>query len=88
MVFGFLHMADVHLDTPFQNRDPRIRALLRDVVRQAFENGVKLALAKKVHAVLIAGDLSGTASAWKTVLTCSRILPASVRFSFLPVTGG
>lgn len=49
-------MADVHLDTPFQNKNARIRALLRDAGRQAFENGVKLALARKVDAILIAGD--------------------------------
>jgi len=57
MSFRFVHMADVHLDTPFQNRESRVRALLRDSVRQTFKAGVDLALSQKVNALLIAGDL-------------------------------
>lgn len=57
MMFRFLHMADVHLDTAFQNRDPEMRALLRDSVREAFRSGVDLALSANCHALLIAGDL-------------------------------
>lgn len=57
MAFRFLHMADVHLDTPFKSRDSILRNLLRDSIRQAFESAVDLALTQKVQAVLIAGDL-------------------------------
>jgi len=53
----FLHMADVHLDTVFQNRDARLRSLLRDAVRETFQAGVDLALASGCQAMLIGGDL-------------------------------
>lgn len=56
-MFRFLHMADVHLDTAFQNRDSEMRAYLRDSVREAFRAGVDLALSSGCHALLIAGDL-------------------------------
>ncbi|MDD2211671.1 MAG: DNA repair exonuclease [Clostridia bacterium] len=53
----FLHLADVHLDTVFQNRDRQRRALLREAVREAFRAGVDLALSSGCHAFLIGGDL-------------------------------
>jgi len=52
-----LHIADVHLDTPFKSKDPYFRKFLRESIRQAFEASIDLALSEKVHAVLIAGDL-------------------------------
>lgn len=57
MAFRFVHMADVHLDTPFESRDGRLRLILRDSIRQAFQAGVDLAISKNAHAVLVAGDL-------------------------------
>lgn len=55
--FKFLHLADVHLDTPFQTRTKDMRMFLRQAVRQAFQKAVDLAISEKVHALLIAGDL-------------------------------
>jgi len=53
----FLHLADVHLDTSFSGRTPRVRARLRQATRDALRNAVELALSEEVHAVLVAGDL-------------------------------
>ncbi|MFO7154590.1 MAG: DNA repair exonuclease [Caldicoprobacter oshimai] len=55
--FKFLHLADVHLDTPFQARTKDMRMFLRQAIRQAFQRAVDLAISEKVHALLIAGDL-------------------------------
>ena len=52
-----LHLADVHLDTSFSGRSPRVRDRLRRAVREAFRRAVDLALDRQVHVVLIAGDL-------------------------------
>lgn len=52
-----LHLADVHLDTSFRGRSPRIRSRLRHATREAFRGAVDLALDEGVDAVLIAGDL-------------------------------
>lgn len=57
MTLRFVHMADVHLDTPFKSSNPELRKLLRDSIRQAFKYAVDLALSSKVHALLIGGDL-------------------------------
>ncbi|HZK18520.1 MAG TPA: exonuclease SbcCD subunit D, partial [Clostridia bacterium] len=57
MVFSFIHMADVHFDTPFASKDPAFRRFMRESTRAAFRAGVDLALRKKVNAFLIAGDL-------------------------------
>lgn len=57
MTFKFVHMADIHLDTPFQSSNGRLRAYLRDSIRDAFKASVDIALSRSVHAVLIAGDL-------------------------------
>lgn len=56
--FRFLHVADVHLDTPFLSREEALRRRLRDAARDAFRAAVDLALEKRVHAFLIAGDLA------------------------------
>ncbi|NQT19947.1 MAG: DNA repair exonuclease [Planctomycetes bacterium] len=53
----FLHLADVHLDTPFYGREKALRRRLRDACRQAFSAGIDVAIERKAHAVLIAGDL-------------------------------
>jgi len=52
-----LHLADVHLDTSFSGRSPRVRDRLRRAVRESFRGAVDLALDRRVHVVLIAGDL-------------------------------
>ncbi|NLO81694.1 MAG: DNA repair exonuclease [Clostridiales bacterium] len=57
MAFKFLHLADVHLDTPFQSKDRQLRLFLRESIRKAFQKAVDLALSQRVNAVLIAGDL-------------------------------
>ena len=53
----FLHLADVHLDTPFAGRSDGVRRRLRETSREALQRAVSCALAERVHAVLIAGDL-------------------------------
>lgn len=53
----FVHIADVHLDTPFSSRSPVVRDRLREATRGAFRAAVDLALKHEVHALLIAGDL-------------------------------
>jgi DNA repair exonuclease SbcCD nuclease subunit len=57
----FLHLADVHLDTAFAGRTPRVRARLREASREAFARAVDLALAERLDAVLVAGDLFDSA---------------------------
>lgn len=52
-----LHLADVHLDTPFVGRSAELRERLREASREAFRRAVDLALDEEVHAVLVAGDL-------------------------------
>lgn len=53
----FLHLADVHLDTPFAGRSPSLRRRLRQASREALAAAVDSALRERVDAVLIAGDL-------------------------------
>ena len=53
----FLHVADVHLDSPCSSRSETVRQKLRDASRLAFGRLVDLALAERVDVVLIAGDL-------------------------------
>lgn len=53
----FLHLADVHLDTPFAGRSDEVRRRLREASREALRRAVGCALDERVHAVLIAGDL-------------------------------
>ncbi len=52
-----LHLADCHLDTPFYGREKEMRRRLRDACREAFRAAVDLAIERRAHAVLIAGDL-------------------------------
>lgn len=53
----FLHIADVHLDTAFAGRSDDLRNRLRQASCDAFARCVDVAIAEKVDAVLIAGDL-------------------------------
>ncbi len=53
----FVHIADVHLDTPFRAWSADLRRRLREASRTAFRRAVDLALAERVEALLIAGDL-------------------------------
>lgn len=57
MVFKFLHLADVHLDTAFQSRSPQMRSFLRASLREAFRSAIDLAISEDCHALLVAGDL-------------------------------
>jgi DNA repair exonuclease SbcCD nuclease subunit len=52
-----LHVADVHLDTPFYGRKKETRQKLRNACRDAFKSAVDEALKRNVHCFLIAGDL-------------------------------
>lgn len=53
----FLHIADVHLDTAFAGRSDDTRNRLRQASRDALAKCVETAVAERVDAVLIAGDL-------------------------------
>lgn len=53
----FLHIADVHLDAPFGGRTPAVRRVLQEAAREALSRAVSLAIAERVDAVLLAGDL-------------------------------
>jgi DNA repair exonuclease SbcCD nuclease subunit len=62
-----LHLADVHLDTSFGSRSPRVRERLRWATREAFRRAVDVALDREVDAVIIAGDLfDGTRLSFET----------------------
>jgi len=56
-MFRFLHLADVHLDTPFEGRSSELRQMLKESQQESFRKAVDLAIAEKTDAVLIAGDL-------------------------------
>ncbi|MGI6037924.1 MAG: metallophosphoesterase family protein [Limnochordia bacterium] len=53
----FVHVADVHLDTPFYGREEWLRRALRDATRESLRRAVQWALKEQVHVFLIAGDL-------------------------------
>jgi len=52
-----IHIADAHLDTPFYGREEALRKRLRAATRTAFDGAVDVAIARRVDALLIAGDL-------------------------------
>ncbi len=56
MAFSFVHIADVHLDTPFKSRDENLRRFLRNSLRESFKAAIDLAISERVDALLIAGD--------------------------------
>ena len=55
-MFRFVHMADVHLDSPMQQRG-RNRDYLKMALEQAFYAAVDLAIGQRCHALIISGDL-------------------------------
>ena len=55
MTFRFLHLADLHLETVYGGR-ASTRERLREASLQAFERAVDFALARRLDALLIAGD--------------------------------
>ncbi len=60
MDFKFIHVADIHLDSPLLGLERYEGApvkFVRGAVRKALQNLVELALQEKVHFILIAGDL-------------------------------
>ena len=63
----FLHIADVHLDSPFAGRSEAMRTRLRRASLTALSRCVATAVAEDVDAVLIAGDLfDGTYLSFET----------------------
>ncbi len=68
MRFRFVHIADVHLDTPFQNRDGELREVLGRCLRDTFSAAIDLTIERDAHALLIAGDLfDGDTLSYRTV---------------------
>jgi len=59
-VIKILHTADIHLDSPLKSlalRDEMLRARVQTATRAAFTRMVDFALAERVSAMLISGDL-------------------------------
>lgn len=52
-----LHIADVHLDTPFPGRTESVRQRLQEASREALHRCFALAKRERVDVVVIAGDL-------------------------------
>lgn len=52
-----LHTADLHLDAPFAGRSRPVQDRLHEALRRALERMVDLAIDRRVHAFVIAGDL-------------------------------
>lgn len=55
--FSFLHAADAHLDAPVGSASPAVRERVRSAQRAAFGGLIDLALARRVDAILLAGDI-------------------------------
>ncbi len=56
----FIHCADLHLGSPFQDiqiTDERWKRIVGRAPLRAFQKIVQIAIEKQVHAVLIAGDV-------------------------------
>lgn len=53
----FFHLADYHFGLEFESHNASLRQFLRQSMRQAFVDMIDRAIAEKVDAVLIAGDL-------------------------------
>lgn len=87
MGFRFVHMADLHLDSPLRSlalRDPDLAELVSDASRVALRNIVDLCLRESVDALLIAGDLyDGSQTSMKTarylVAELARLDAAGIR---------
>lgn len=52
-----LHLADLHLDTPFSGLPEKVSAVLREDLKSAFSSAVELAKNDGVKIALLAGDL-------------------------------
>ncbi len=58
--FVFVHAADLHLDTPFEDvgrAPPAVAAALRDASLEAWDNLVELTLEREAVCLLLAGDI-------------------------------
>lgn len=58
--FSFVHMADLHLDSPFAalaGDNPALAASMRSATFEAFENVIQLCIDKGVDLLLVAGDV-------------------------------
>ena len=61
----FIHCADLHLGSPFQGLAPleeRWGRIVGNAPLKAFQKVVQLAIDKRVHALLIAGDIYDSAT--------------------------
>ena len=71
----FIHVADIHLDTPFRRHDAELRQKLQQASREAFGALIELTLAERADALLIAGDLFD--NEWLTIAT-ERVLTSEL----------
>jgi DNA repair exonuclease SbcCD nuclease subunit len=72
--FSFIHIADLHLDSPFSalhQDNPDLARTLQSATFKAFENIVTLCIEKKIDFLLVAGDVYDGAD---------RSLRAQIRF--------
>lgn len=79
----FLHLADVHLDTPFRGRSRELATRLREAGRAALVDAVEVAIRESADAFLIAGDLfDGERLSWPSerllVESMERLLAAGI----------
>ena len=87
MTYKILHCADLHLDSPLRGleADPEApAALIRGATRQALTNLVDFAIAERVAAVVMAGDLyDGEWQDWRTgqflIAALARLTAAGIR---------
>ncbi len=87
MTYKILHCADLHLDSPLRGLEADAdapAALIRGATRQALTNLVDFAIAERVAAVLIAGDLyDGEWQDWRTgtflIAALQRLTQAGIR---------
>lgn len=57
LMFRFLHLADIHLDTKFLGKSADLRKVLKEAQFEGFRRAIDCALEEQVHCLLIAGDL-------------------------------
>lgn len=63
-----LHMADIHLDSPFSLKDPETAQMMRQTLRGTFTSAMLFARTENVDIVLISGDVFDTGFASRDTL--------------------
>lgn len=56
LLMKFLHLSDIHINSPFASRDEKVRSILKNSLWESFERAVNFAISEKLEAVIFAGD--------------------------------